>query len=132
MLRNYYINREWLVSPTARRVYRMSATFTLLLLVTLLSLGAIYSQDTSGYIPGGILPLLRLVILLGVVGTAITFVGMEYFLFTFDSSSALTKTFWFCAMLVPMLGPPLYCFFIYLRTEPVREEIGSPGQARLP
>jgi hypothetical protein len=42
---------------------------------------------------------------------------MEYFLFGFDRSSAWKKTFWFCVMMFPLLGPAMYCFFVYLRSE---------------
>ena len=109
MLRNYYINREWILSATARRIYRVSSALTLVLLMTLVVL------ELIGHIPDGLLPLVKLLLILGAAGTAITFVAMEYFLFAFDTSSVFTKVFWFCAMLAPLLGPPLYCFFIYSR-----------------
>lgn len=119
MLRNYYINREWLLSPTARRLYQASASMTLILFLTLMSLNLIAP------IPEGLLPLLRLLLLLGVLGTAITVIGMEYFLFAFDTSSPYAKVFWFCAMLVPLLGPPLYCFIVYSRAEPFRNRASA-------
>ena len=72
-------------------------------------------------IPEQLLPLLKMFMLLGILGTAVTLVAMEYFLFAFDRSSAFMKVFWFCAMLVPLLGLPLYCFFVYLRSEPVQK-----------
>jgi len=43
-------------------------------------------------------------------------VAMEYFLFGFDESSAIKKMFWFCVMLFPPLGAPLYCFIVYSRS----------------
>jgi predicted membrane protein len=116
MLRNYYINREWLLSPSARQVYRASASMTLVLFLLLISLTLV------DHIPDGVFPWVKLLLLFGVLGTAITLIGMEYFLFAFDNSSAFKKVFWFCAMLVPFLGPPLYCFLIYSRAEPFRNK----------
>jgi hypothetical protein len=98
-----------------RRIYRTAAIMTFALLVILILLGWV------GQIPDSLLPWIKLLLFLGVLGTAITFVGMEYFLFSFDSSSALTKVFWFCLMLLPLLGPPLYCFIVYSRAEPFRD-----------
>jgi len=64
-------------------------------------------------------PILRLLVLSGVLGAAITLVAMEYFLFNFDKSSAWKKTLWFVVLMSPPLGPPLYCFFVYSRSEMV-------------
>lgn len=70
-------------------------------------------------IPEGLFPIVRLFLLAGVLGTAITIVAMEYFLFGFDNSSALKKVFWFGVMLFPLLGPALYCFIVYSRSDVV-------------
>ena len=114
MLRNYYINREWLLSLTARRVYRTAATMTFVLPLMLILIPVV------GPVPESLLPWVKLFLFLGVLGTAITTIGMEYFLFSFDDSSAFAKAFWFCLMLLPLLGPPLYCFIVYSRAEPFR------------
>lgn len=119
MLMNYFINREWILSTTARRIYRVSSTLTLLLLLTLIVL------DLIGHIPDGLFPLVKLLLLLGVAGTAITLVAMEYFLFAFDTSPVFTKVFWFFAMLLPLLGPPLYCFFIYSRAAQLNDQFAK-------
>jgi hypothetical protein len=29
----------------------------------------------------------------------------------------LRKVFWFCVLLFPPLGPPLYCFIVYSRSD---------------
>jgi len=63
---------------------------------------------------------MRLFVLVGVLGAAITIVAMEYFLFGFDKSSALKRLFWFLVMLFPLLGPSLYCFIVYLRSDVVK------------
>jgi len=107
MLRYYYINKEWMLSPRARIVYRTSAICSLALFFML------WVLRLPVVIPAGITPLVRLLLFAGVVGAAITIVGMEYFLFGFDDSPAWKKTLWFCVMLLPPLGPALYCLIVY-------------------
>ena len=111
MLRYYYINKEWIVSRTARRIYRIAASLSLALFLMLVA------RPFAGSIPEGLIPIVRLLLLGGVLGTATTIVAMEYFLFGFDNSSALKKVFWFGVMLFPPLGPALYCFIVYSRSE---------------
>jgi hypothetical protein len=111
MLRNYYINKEWIVSAVARYVYRLAAIMSVALFF-----GWFVALWVGG-IPPALAPLARLFLLIGVLGAAVTITGMEYFLFGFDRSSAWKKTFWFCVMMFPLLGPAMYCFFVYLRSE---------------
>ena len=111
MLRNYYITREWILSPAAQTVYRVSATVSLVLFFVLMPLHRRIDDMSQS-----LLPLVRLVVFTCVLGAAITMVAMEYFLFGFDTSSTLKKLFWFCVMLFPPLGPPLYCFMVYSRS----------------
>ena len=66
-----------------------------------------------GPIPEALLPVVKLLLLAGVLGSATTMVAMEYFLFSFDDSSARKKVFWFCVILFPPIGPTLYCFIVY-------------------
>jgi uncharacterized membrane protein YuzA (DUF378 family) len=111
MLRYYYINKEWMVSGTAQHVYRVTASLSFVLFFMLMAL------RLMGEIPNGLLPIVKFLLLAGVLGTATTMVAMEYFLFGFDSFSATKKVFWFCVMLFPPLGPALYCFLVYLRSD---------------
>jgi hypothetical protein len=111
MLRNYYINKEWMLSYTARRVYRIAASLSLALFFFLMWVRA------TGGIPETLVPILKLPLFACVLGAAITMVAMEYFLFGFDNSPALSKVFWFCVLLFPPLGPPLYCFIVYSRSD---------------
>lgn len=113
MLRYYYINRGWIVSSSARRVYRIAASLSLSLFFVLFAL------SLRGLIPNGLVQVLRAILLPGVLGAATTMIAMEYFLFGFDDSSALKKMFWFCVMLLPPLGPALYCFLVYSRSKVV-------------
>ena len=122
MLRNYYINKEWIVSRTARRVYRVAASLSLTLFFFLAVV------RFRGGIPDTFVPVLKLPLFAGVLGAAITMVAMEYFLFGFDNSSAMKKLFWFCVMLLPPLGPPLYCFVVYSRSDALKAAIGEHGE----
>jgi hypothetical protein len=67
-------------------------------------------------IPLGVLPIVRLLLLAGVVGGATTMVAMEYFFFGFDNTAAWKKVFWSFVLLIPPLGPPLYCFIVYSKS----------------
>jgi hypothetical protein len=119
MLRYYYINKEWMVSGTARHVYRAAAGLSLALFFLLIAVKFVRE------IPETLLPIVRLLLLAGVLGAAITMVAMEYFLFGFDSSSTLRKMFWFCVMLFPPLGPPLYCFVVYSHSDVLKAGYGK-------
>ena len=70
-----------------------------------------------GPIPEALLPVVKLLLLAGVLGSATTMVAMEYLLFSFDDSSARKKVFWFCVILFPLLGPALYCFIVYSHSD---------------
>jgi hypothetical protein len=123
MLRNYYINKEFLVSATARRVYRLAASASVGLLVMLFAL------KIAGHVPADYFLAVKLLVFVGVAGTALNMVAMEYFLFVFDTSSIYKKVFWFCAItMVLMLGAALYCFLVYSRSEVVNSQV--PGRAR--
>jgi hypothetical protein len=111
MVRYEYINRGWIVSHTARRVYRVSASLSVALFFGL------WVVVFEGGIPETIAPVARLLLFAGALGAGITFVGMEYFLFRFDDSYPLKQALWFCVMLFPLLGPALYCFIVYSRSQ---------------
>jgi hypothetical protein len=115
MLRNYYINKAFMVSNTARRIYRLATFASLGMCVMLVVL------KIAGGVPQGSLTVVKVLLFAGAMGTALAFVAMEYSLFGFDKSSAIKKAFWFCAMIkVPILGPALYCFLVYSRSEVVK------------
>jgi hypothetical protein len=110
MLKYEYINKDWIVSPTAHRVYCASAAFSVALLFSWWALLFV------GEIPSTIAPVVRPLLLAGVLGAGITLVGMEFFLFRFDESHPLKQIVWFLVMLFPLLGAPLYCFIVYSRS----------------
>jgi hypothetical protein len=101
-----YINKEWIVSRAALRVYRLAANLSLALYPTLVA-------QIAGEIPKNLGPVMELLLLASIVGAAVTAVGMAFFLFRFDNSHPLKQIFWFCVMLFVPLGPALYCFLVY-------------------
>jgi len=119
MLRNYYINKEWIVSRRARSLYRLTATLSVALFFMLIAV------HMAGEIPANMIPAVRAFLLIGVVGAATTMVAMEYFLFGFDQSSALKKIFWFCVLLFPPLGPAFYCFIVYSRSNALEPQVAE-------
>jgi len=110
MVKYEYINKEWIVSLTARRVYRVSAALSIALFF------GWWAILFVGGIPSAIAPLVRVLLFAGVLGAAITLVGMEFFLFRFDDSHPLKQVVWFLLMLLPLLGAPLYCLLVYSRS----------------
>lgn len=111
MIKYEYIKKEWIVSTTARRVYRASALLSLALFF------GWWAILVVGQIPETLVPAVRLFLLVGVLGAGITIVGMEFFLFRFDDSHQLKQILWFLVMLLPLLGAGLYCFIVYSRSD---------------
>ncbi|MBZ5684066.1 MAG: hypothetical protein LAP86_03445 [Acidobacteriia bacterium] len=109
-----YFSKEWIVSETARRVYRAAAVVSLTVYVTFAAL----------YVYGPI-PLLKQLLFVGVLATAINATGMEFFLFRFDDSAAWKQILWFCAMILIPIGPALYCFLVYSRSKVVLHALAS-------
>jgi hypothetical protein len=111
MLQYEYLKKEWIVSPTARRIYRISASLSVGLFF------GIWLTLFEGGIPGPMAAVARLLFFAGALGAGITFVGMEFFLFRFDNSHPLKQVVWFCIMLIPLIGAALYCLIVYSRSE---------------
>jgi hypothetical protein len=116
MLKYDYINREWIVSGTASRVYRSCAYLSIMLFI-------VWSYIIVEGVPPHYAQFARLLILAGVFGAGTTFVGMEYFLFRFDQSHPLKQILWFVVMLFPLLGPALYCLVVYSHSKVVRDSL---------
>jgi len=113
MLSYEYINKEWIVSRAARRVYRLAAILSLVLFL-------IMAAQLVGEVPSVLGPVLKPLLLAGILGAGITVVGMEFFLFRFDDSHPLKQIFWFCVMLFVPLGPALYCLIVYSRSNALK------------
>jgi hypothetical protein len=104
-----YIKKEWIVSRGARRVYRFSAFLSLTLLLWPWVADASATSEVAASIATALL-------LAGILGYVTSQAAMEIFLFRFDSSHALKQIFWFCVLLVPVLGAALYVFLVYSRS----------------
>jgi hypothetical protein len=124
MLRYYYINKEWIVSETARRIYRGAASLSVALFLGL------WAMRFLGGTPSSVLALVKPLLLAGVFGAATTMVAMEYFFFGFDNSPAWKKVFWFCVLLLPPLGPALYCFIVYSHSDAFRATTSGRGHTQ--
>lgn len=105
-----FIKKEWIVSMTARRVYRTAAVVSLIMYPLLVA--ARLNQPV---------PLMKQLLLASLLATATNALAMETFLFRFDTSPALKQVLWFCAMIFIPLGPALYCFFVYSCSEAIQE-----------
>lgn len=114
MLSYEFINKEWIVSPTAHTVYRTSAYLSIMLF-------ALWCYTLSEGVPRVYAPVFRVLVFAGVQGAGTVFVGMEYFLFRFDQSHPLKQIAWFCVMLLPLLGPATYCLIVYSRSSMVKD-----------
>jgi hypothetical protein len=122
MVKYEYISKEWIVSLRARRVYRVSAALSIALFF------GWWAILFVGGIPPAIAPLVKLLLFAGVLGAAITLVGMEFFLFRFDDSHPLKQVVWFLLMLLPLLGAPLYCLLVYSRSNVLKSSYAERMQ----
>ena len=109
-----FIDKKWILSPVAKLVYQTAALVSLSLYATL-----------AAAILGEPVPYLRALVLVGISATALNGVAMECFLFRFDTSSGLMQIFWFCVMICAPLGPALYCFFVYSRSDALKASCGE-------
>jgi hypothetical protein len=112
-----YIKKQWIVSPAARRMYRFSAFLSLTVflwpwLPWLIPAGRM-SEAAASYA--------RVLLLASVLGCVITQSAMEVFLFRFDNSRPVKQIFWFCFLLLPVLGAALYCLLVYSRPDVLRQ-----------
>ena len=124
------ISKGWMASHTARRVYFVCA-FSLIYLfasVFAVALFAVRFRFASDV-------LLEILIWPGVIGTAILWVAMWYFWFSFDSSSWGKKAVWcFLLYLFAPYAQPLYYLLVYRRSALVKSgatDLQPPVQSKL-
>jgi hypothetical protein len=113
-----FINKEWIISATALRVYRTAAYLSIMLFL-------FWCYTLFEGVPLAYRPFARLLVFAGVLGAGTVLVGMEYFLFRFDQSHPLKQVAWFCVLLLPLLGPAIYCLAVYARSKIVKESVAS-------
>jgi len=114
------INKEWIISGTARRVYFVCA-------VAAFSLFGAFFASRMAMQASGITSLegapvaaltVRIFLWPGILGTAVLSIAMWYFWFSFDNSSWLKKACWFLPLYFLFgIGPGLYYFFVYRRNK---------------
>ena len=118
---NELVKKEWIVSPTARLVYRTAALVSLTLIPVLIVIPRYYPVPL----------LLRRMLFLGILGTALNAAAMENFLLRYDDKSGLKQIFWFCAMFLAPIGAALYCFLIYSRSDVLKRACAErPDQVK--
>jgi len=116
------ITKGWIISRTARRVYFACAlaAFSLfgVLIASHAALNVTGVRSFAGF-PAAAL-VLRVLLLPGIVGSAVLSIAMWYFWFGFDNSGWLKKAIWFVPLsLSIVIGPAFYYFFVYRRNEEV-------------
>lgn len=120
-----YIKKTWLTSTAARRLWCNCARVSLLLVVWPF-LYAFMGDWLYNHHGGSLLNLLLLVSVLAAVATS---TAMEYYLFTLDDSSAVAQIFWFIVLLLPPIGPAIYCLAFYSRSKYFKNESTEVSQA---
>jgi hypothetical protein len=125
------INREWLFSSTAQRVYLCCALLTIALLATLLATHVAISVAGVSELNSEARLLLRRFLFPQILGAALLWVSMWYFWFGFDSSPYVRKAASFVLLffLAP-IGTLVYYFLTYRRL--VRTGAQSSGAAANP
>ena len=113
-MRHYYINKEWIVSDTAKQIYRFAALVSIAFFLLLIWI------ITAERLPSFMETVYRPLLFIGVLGTTTTVVAMEYFLFGFDPNPAWKKTLWFFVLCLPPIGPAIYCLTVYAKCDPAQ------------
>jgi hypothetical protein len=111
------INRSWLFSPTAQRIYFACALLALAFIATFLGVSAAMSAARQAALNPAAASLVRTLFYPEILGVAILWAAMWYFWFSFDQSHYLKRAVWFCLLffLAPF-GPLLYYFIVYRRS----------------
>ena len=110
------ITKSWIVSRAARAVHLVCALLAFALFGALFAIVLAMSfSEVRSLSPFPLaMGIARVVLLPGILGTAILTVAMWYFWFGFDKSPWIRKAFWFLPLyfLLP-IGPAFYYFFVY-------------------
>jgi hypothetical protein len=118
------ISQSWMVSRRARRTYFICALSSLYLLGTAIAIhSAVLSASFSlrSNLPPATVLLIQILVWPGVIGTAILWVAMWYFWFSFDASGYFKKTVWcFLLYFLALFAQAFYYFFVYRRSPLVK------------
>src|ERR1700675_4738947 len=110
------INRSWLFSPIAQRVYLVCALCALALIATLIGIRMAMSASGARALTPPASSLVRTLLYPEILGAALLWIAMWYFWFGFDPSHYLKKAVCFALLffLAPF-GTVLYYFVVYRR-----------------
>lgn len=131
------INKSWLLSRVAQRVYLIAACLSLLLLqyIVALYVAMAHFGEDAVFRAAGLQVLSRLVVPPGVLGATTLWVAMWYFWFNFDESSSNKRVVWFLLLLIGLPVTLIYYAAVYRRSQRLegREPIPvQPPDARNP
>jgi hypothetical protein len=121
------ISRDWLFSPTARRVYLICAILNLALLATRMGIALAMVAAGVSTLPSGARLLVRALLFPEIVGSAVLFVGMSYCWLGLGGSYK-KKVLWFILLNLFLLTVPIYYFSVYrpLAYREGEEALGKP------
>jgi len=123
------ISRSWLFSLSARRIYLASALLALAYLATLVGVDAAMTASGISVLTPPAASLVRTLLYPEILGTALLWIAMWYFWFSFDRSNYLKRAIWFLVLfLFAPFGSALYYFVVYRRCVFVPAE-GQPTKA---
>jgi hypothetical protein len=108
------ISRNWLFSMTAQRLYFACACLALALFATVIGVNVAMSVAGTGRLNFPAASLVRALLFPEIAGSAMLWVAMWYFWFSFDRSHYLKKAIWF-ALLFFLAGTVPYYFVVYRR-----------------
>ena len=110
------ISRSWLFSGIAQRIYLVSALLALALIATRIGVHTAIAAAGIGALNARAASVVQMLLLPEIFGSAILWIGMWYFWFSFDQSPYLQKTIWFALLffLVPFSTVGYY-FLVYRR-----------------
>lgn len=106
------INRAWLFSRTARRVYLLCAILNLALLATRIGVVAAMASAGVSTLPPTAVLLVKGFLFPEIVGSAVLFVGMSYCWLGFGGSYK-KKVLWFVSLGFFLIATPIYYFSVY-------------------
>lgn len=122
------VDRSWLFSQTAQRVYFGSALLSIALVGTLIGVHSAMSAARAAAVTPLAASVVKILLYPETLGAAILWVGMWYFWFSFDRSHYLKRAIWFCLLFFfAPFGPLFYYFIVYRRN--MRQQSEAPPSA---
>jgi hypothetical protein len=110
------INREWLLSQAAQRIYLGCAVLTFALVATITGTHLAISAAGASALSADARSVVRTILFPEILGTALLWVSMWYFWFGLDRSHYLKKAFSFVLLFFfAPIGTVVYYFVSYRR-----------------